>query len=298
MSENLQRLLAIMARLRHPETGCPWDLDQTFATIAPHTLEEAYEVADAIEAGDLDALRDELGDLLFQVVYHARLAEEQGAFDFDAVAAAIADKMIARHPHVFGADTVTSAAAQTSRWEEHKAAERARRAAAAGRRPSALDGVALGLPALTRAVKLQKRAARTGFEWTEPRDLLDKVEEEVREMRMELSGIPDASDDDAWDDDPAAAAAAQRDRVFEELGDTLFCLANLARGLDLDPEAALRHANAKFDRRFRSIESRLAEAGLAPTEAALEELLALWNQVKRAEREDADHQCLGEEPHD
>jgi len=283
MSDNLQRLLSIMVRLRDPETGCPWDIEQTFSTIAPHTIEEAYEVADAIQVGDLPALRDELGDLLLQVVYHARIAEEQGAFDFEGVAGAISDKMIARHPHVFGADSVASAEAQTRRWEEHKAAERARKAAAEGRMPSALDGVTLGLPALTRAVKLQKRAARTGFEWTRPADLLDKVEEEVREIRMELTGHgPDFWTEAARDPDGLRA------RVFDELGDALFCLANLARGLDLDPEAALRHANAKFERRFRGIEAKLAQEGLAATEVALGELLELWAEVKREERRDAD----------
>ena len=261
---NIDRLLAIMARLRNPEGGCPWDLEQSFRTIAPYTIEEAYEVADAIERDDMSDLREELGDLLFQVVFHARMGEERGAFDFDAVAGAIADKMIRRHPHVFGADTVDSAGAMVERWEEHKAAERAEKAGTRGRPASILDGVAAGLPALTRALKLQKRAARVGFDWTDPVDILDKVEEEADELRREL-------------------ASRDRARMTDELGDLLFVLANLARRLDIDPEEALRGANAKFERRFRRIEDLLLAEGREPAESSLEEMEALWRRAKREE---------------
>ncbi|MEI6557842.1 MAG: nucleoside triphosphate pyrophosphohydrolase [Rhodospirillaceae bacterium] len=269
----IDRLLAIMARLRDPVTGCPWDIEQSFRTVAPHTIEESYEVADAIERADLPALRDELGDLLFQVVFHAQIAHEAGAFDFEAVAEAISDKMIRRHPHVFGTLQIADAAAQTVRWEEQKAAERAAGAAAEGRSPSALDGVIRGLPGLTRALKLQKRAARVGFDWTETIDILDKIEEEVGELRVELR---------------AAAGSTVRgpahDRVADELGDLLFVLVNLARRLEVDPEGAIRGANAKFERRFQRIEALLARQGRAPSDASLEEMEALWQQAKREER--------------
>ncbi len=260
------RLIEVMARLRDPETGCPWDIEQSFETIAPYTIEEAYEVADAIERGDKEALRDELGDLLLQVVYHARMAEEDGDFDFAAVAAAISDKMVRRHPHVFGAEDVDSATAQTRIWEDHKAAERQARAAKSGGQASILDGVALGLPALTRAVKLQRRAARVGFDWLELLPVLDKIEEEIAELKQEIRD------------------ASPSDRVADELGDLLFTLANLARHLETDPEAALRHANAKFMRRFQAIEARYADAGRALTEASLDELEDAWREVKKAER--------------
>lgn len=265
MPSNIDRLIEVMARLRDPERGCPWDLEQTYRTIAPHTIEEAYEVADAIETGDMEALREELGDLLFQVVYYSRFAEEEGRFDFDAVAAGITEKMIRRHPHVFGADEVRTAEQQTSRWEEHKAAERAAKAAAENRPTSALDGVIAGLPALTRALKLQKRAARVGFDWVDPKDILDKIEEEVAELRAELAG-------------------GARERITDELGDLLFALVNLARRLDVDPEGALRGTNAKFDRRFRRIESLLAEEGRRPEQATLEEMEAHWQRAKTEER--------------
>ena len=259
------RLIEVMARLRDPDTGCPWDLEQSFETIAPYTIEEAYEVADAIARGDKEALRDELGDLLLQVVYHARMAEEDGDFDFAAVAATISDKMVRRHPHVFGAEDVDSVAAQTRAWEDHKAAERQAQAAESGR-ASVLDGIALGLPALTRAVKLQRRAARVGFDWPELLPVLDKIEEEIVELKQEIR-----------DGSPS-------DRVTDELGDLLFALANLARHLDTDPEAALRHANAKFTRRFQAIEARYADAGRELTEASLDELEDAWQAVKAAER--------------
>ncbi|MBO0738165.1 MAG: nucleoside triphosphate pyrophosphohydrolase, partial [Alphaproteobacteria bacterium] len=233
MSQPLERLLAIMARLRDREHGCPWDRAQDFSTIAPYTIEEAYEVAEAIAHNDAAALKDELGDLLFQVVFHARMAEEDGTFTFDDVAAAIADKMERRHPHVFGNLPVTSIAAQTEAWEEHKAAERRARAQKAGSAESVLDGVALALPALLRAVKLQARAARIGFDWPEAAAVFDKIAEEIAELRAELDGNAD----------PA--------RLEDEIGDLLFAVANLARKLDTDAETALRRANAKFERRFR-----------------------------------------------
>ena len=270
----IDRLLAIMARLRDPVRGCPWDVEQSFRTVAPHTIEEAYEVADAIERDDLPALRDELGDLLFQVVFHSRIAEERGAFDFDAVASAISEKMIARHPHVFGELRVADAAAQTVRWEDHKAAERAAEAAAAGRTPSALDGVIRGLPGLTRALKLQKRAARVGFDWTETIDILDKIEEEIGELRVELKAAKEAG-----------TRGPAHDRVADELGDLLFVLVNLARRLEVDPEGAIRGANAKFERRFHRIEALLALQSRTPTDASLDEMEALWQQAKREERE-------------
>lgn len=265
----IDRLVALMARLRDPERGCPWDVAQDFATIAPHTIEEAYEVADAIERGDLMALKEELGDLLFQVVYYAQMAAERAAFDFDAVAVAIADKMVARHPHVFGdVAGVKDAEEQTARWEAQKAAERTARAAAEGRIAGALDDVAGGLPALTRAVKLQKRAARVGFDWTAAGEILDKIEEEIRELRAELDATADGNG---------------QDRREDELGDVMFAVVNLARRLDIDPEAALRRTNAKFERRFRRIEAWLGEGGRSPAEASLDEMEALWQRAKREE---------------
>ena len=264
MTRNIDRLIEIMAKLRAPEGGCPWDKEQTFSTIAPYTVEEAYEVADAIARDDLRDLKDELGDLLFQVVFHARMAEEKGAFAFDDVARAIADKMIRRHPHVFGDATERDAASQTIAWETTKAAERALKGKAAP--SSALDGVALALPALMRADKLQRRAARVGFDWPEARQVLDKIEEEIGELRAEL-------------DDGAKPEA-----VKDEVGDLLFALANLARHLGVDPEAALRGGNAKFERRFRSIEAALAAEGRRPEQASLKEMEALWVEAKAEER--------------
>jgi ATP diphosphatase len=275
MNRPLARLLAIMARLRDPRRGCPWDREQSFATIAPYTIEEAYEVADAIARGDMAALKDELGDLLFQVVFHARMAEEVGLFGFDDVAAAIADKMARRHPHVFGDMRVESAAAQTAAWEEHKAAERRARAQQAGSGQSVLDGVALALPALLRAVKIQSRAARIGFDWPEARPVFDKLAEEIAELRTELQD------------------GADRARLEDEMGDILFAVTNLARKLDIDPEGVLRRATAKFERRFRRVETLAAERGVG---ADLDALEALWQEVKRAEpkperRHRTDPQC-------
>lgn len=260
-TDPLRALLAVMARLRDPETGCPWDRAQSFATIAPYTIEEAFEVADAIARGpDPAALRDELGDLLFQVVYHSRLAEERGWFGFDQVAAGISDKMIRRHPHVFGDAAARDAGAQAGMWEAQKAVERAARA-----ETGALAGVPDALPALVRADKLTRRAARVGFDWPDAAAVLDKLDEEVAELRAEL---------------PAADPA----RLADEVGDLLFVVANLARKLGLDPEACLAGANAKFARRFEGIEARLAAQGLAPNDVPLETMEAAWQAVKRAER--------------
>ncbi|MCW5733150.1 MAG: nucleoside triphosphate pyrophosphohydrolase [Enhydrobacter sp.] len=260
--EPLKRLLAVMAWLRDRRHGCPWDIDQTFRTIAPYTIEEAYEVADAIERDDLPGLKEELGDLLLQVVYHSQMARETGAFDFDDVAAAIADKMVDRHPHVFGDLRIADAEAQTVSWEARKAAERAKKAG--GAEPTGtLDGVARALPALLRAEKIQKRAARVGFDWTSIGPVIDKIEEELGELRAELdAGKPDHG------------------RIEDELGDVLFALANLARHCKVDPEAALRSTNDKFERRFRYVEQQLALDGRKPAEATLEEMEALWQNAK------------------
>jgi MazG family protein len=259
--EPLTRLLAVMAWLRDREHGCPWDIDQTFKTIAPYTIEEAYEVADAIERDDMPTLKEELGDLLLQVVYHSQMASETKAFDFDDVAAAIADKMVDRHPHVFGDLRIADADAQTVSWEARKAAERVKKG---GAMPTgALDGVARALPALLRAEKLQKRAARVGFDWKETAPVIDKIEEELSELRAELQ---------AGKIDPA--------RVLDELGDVLFAVANLARHCKVDPEAALRSTNDKFERRFRYVEKCLAEHGRKPAAATLEEMETLWQEAK------------------
>lgn len=263
---NMDRLLAVMARLRDPNGGCPWDLEQTYKTIAPHTVEEAYEVADAIEKGDMVALREELGDLLFQVVFYAEMARAEGHFDFDDIAGVITDKMIRRHPHVFGSTQIEGADQQTVAWEETKAAERAAIAAREGRVPSALDGVIAGLPALTRALKLQNRAARVGFDWTDAKDILDKIEEEIGELRAEMT------------------AGAPPERVADEMGDLLFAVVNLARHVKAEPESALRGTNAKFERRFHRIEALLAAQGRKPEQASLEEMEEFWQQAKREER--------------
>jgi MazG family protein len=263
-SRPIDRLLEIMARLRDPERGCPWDLEQDFATIAPYTIEEAYEVADAIERGDMAALKDELGDLLLQVVFHARMAEEADLFGFDEVAAAIADKMVRRHPHVFGDVEIASVSAQNEAWEAHKAAERQARAQESGEAGSVLDGVALALPALLRAAKISRRAARIGFDWPEARAVIPKLTEEIAELQAEL--------------DQGAGQAT----LEEELGDFLFAAANLARKLEIEPETALRRATAKFERRFRRVEVLAAARGVGPDLDALE---ALWQEVKSGERD-------------
>ncbi|MEJ1992204.1 MAG: nucleoside triphosphate pyrophosphohydrolase [Maritimibacter sp.] len=257
----IERLVEIMRRLRDPAGGCPWDIEQDFATIAPYTIEEAYEVADAIEREEWGELKGELGDLLFQSVFHAQMAEERGLFSFHDVAKGMADKMVARHPHVFGDQAgIDDAAAQTENWEAIKAAERANRA-----EHGVLDGVAVGLPALLRAYKLQKRAARVGFDWPDVSQVLDKVVEEARE-------VAEARD------------TLSHEELTEELGDLFFVLANLARKLDVEPEAALRHANAKFIRRFEGIEAKLAAQGKSPQDSDLEEMDALWDAVKAEEK--------------
>jgi nucleoside triphosphate diphosphatase len=260
----IERLLQVMARLRDPNGGCPWDLEQDFASIAPYTIEEAYEVADAIERQDFHDLEGELGDLLLQVVYHAQMAKEAGRFDFEAVATRIAEKMIRRHPHVFGEAEVESAAAQTIAWEEAKAAEREQKKTEGGD-PSILADLPLGLPALTRAAKLQRRAARVGFDWPEVVQVLDKLEEEFAEVRAEL------------------ASGACQERLTDEVGDLLFAAANLARHLGIDGESALRRANRKFERRFRSIETALSAAGRDLDNASLDEMEELWQAAKTIE---------------
>ena len=259
-AQAIRAVLDVMARLRDPMHGCPWDVTQSFATIAPYTIEEAYEVADAIQRDDLAGLKEELGDLLFQVAFHARMAEEQGAFDFADVANALAAKMIERHPHVFGEKVERTAAEQTQAWEALKAEQRARK------RPNAslLDDVPMALPALMRAEKLTKRAARINFDWPTPEPVLEKLEEELAELSH-------------------ARAAGDHDAIAEEMGDILFVMANLARKLNVDPEEALRRANAKFTSRFQHIERRLAQQSRAGPQP-LEEMEALWVEAKRAER--------------
>ena len=252
----IDRLLDVMDRLRDPQTGCPWDLEQDFRSIAPYTVEEAHEVADAIESGDLDHVRDELGDLLFQVVFHARLGKEIDAFDFAAVANGIADKLIRRHPHVFGEARRMDADQQTANWEAIKAEERA----AAGA-TSELDGVSRGLPPLRRAVKLQKRAGRVGFDWPDAGPVLAKIREELGELEAELDG-------------------ADPDRLEDELGDVLFAVSNLARKLDLDPDAALRRSNRKFERRFRAMEAAAEAEGRPLAARTLDEQEAVYRRVK------------------
>lgn len=270
----LGRLLDIMAALRTPGTGCPWDLVQTFATIAPYTIEEAYEVADAIDRGHMSDLKDELGDLLLQVVYHARMAEEQNAFAFADVAAAVADKMIRRHPHVFGTPEQRAAGAPKGFWETAKAEEKRARSARSAEEAAApvsaaqerlLDAVPVALPALTRAVKLQGKAAKVGFDWPSLAPVFDKMKEELAELEDVI-------------------AKGDRASIEEEYGDLLFVLANVARHLDIDPEASLRAANQKFVRRFRHIEDRLAQRGSSPAQSNLDEMDALWNEAKAGER--------------
>lgn len=262
-ARDIERLLEIMAALRTPGSGCPWDLEQDFATIAPYTIEEAYEVADAITQGDLRHLKDELGDLLLQVVFHARMAQEQGAFDFGDVVESITAKMIRRHPHVFADEHGRTAEAVKGLWERIKAEEKAERGErAAG---GALAGVPVALPALTRALKLQNKASAVGFDWNDPRAVLAKIREETDEIEAAL---------DAADEVHAGA----------EVGDLLFAVVNLARHLQADPEGVLRGTNAKFERRFASIERALAGRGRTPTESTLAEMDALWDEAKAAER--------------
>jgi|APTNR8051073442_1049403.scaffolds.fasta_scaffold02782_7 MazG family protein len=267
----VEHLLTIMVRLRDPDRGCPWDVEQTFDTIAPYTLEEAYEVVDAIERRDVAALKDELGDLLLQVVFHARMASEAGLFDFDDVARSIADKLVRRHPHVFGDAEQRDSARQTLEWEQTKHAERRERALA---RPpdtnessldSALDDVPLALPALKRAAKMQKRVAAQGFQWSDPRDALAKVREELEELTGEFEDL------------------TEKNRLEDELGDVLFAVVALGRTLDVDAETALRRATAKFERRYRRLEGLIAADGVGNGGASLETLLAAWARVKAEE---------------
>ncbi|OWU78065.1 nucleoside triphosphate hydrolase [Marinibacterium profundimaris] len=257
----IERLLEIMRRLRDPETGCPWDIEQSYATIAPYTIEEAYEVADAVERGAMDELEGELGDLLLQAVYFAQMGAEDGHFTFQSVVRRVADKMVARHPHVFGNESRDKSAEQQTRdWETIKAAERAGNA-----QKGALDGVAVHLPALLRALKLQKRAARVGFDWADTGDVLAKITEEAAELAE-------------------ARDTMGPDEIEDEFGDLLFVMVNLGRHLGLDPEAALRRTNAKFTRRFEAVEARLAERGRSPATSDLAEMDALWDAVKAQEK--------------
>ncbi|NVK17965.1 MAG: nucleoside triphosphate pyrophosphohydrolase [Methylocystaceae bacterium] len=264
----ITRLLAIMEKLRDPDTGCPWDIEQTFATIAPHTIEEAYEVADAIEHEDWPHLREELGDLLLQVVFHAQMAKDQNMFDFNDVANGIVEKMLKRHPHVFGNDVIETADAQTIAWEAQKEAERKEKAAEKGEEPpSALDGVAGGLPSLTRALKLQKRAVRVGFDWPDVNGVLDKVREELEEVEEEVR-----------------EANISQERIKDEIGDLLFTVVNLARWADVDPDSALRSCNVKFERRFKAMENGVRASGKEMQEATLEEMQGHWQTVKESEK--------------
>jgi len=264
--ERFLDLVEVMDRLRSPG-GCPWDAEQTHASLVKYLLEEAYETAEAIEDGDDAALREELGDVLLQVVFHARMAEEAGRFSFADVATAISDKMVRRHPHVFGDAKVDSAAAQTASWEAQKAAERAAKAASRSDRgaPGALDGVGIALPALSRAAKLQRRAARVGFDWPELAPIFAKIDEEIAELKAEIS------------------AGASHDRIADELGDLLFAVVNLARRLETDPEQALRGGCRKFERRFRAVEANLAARGKTPATATLAEMEAEWQKIKAGE---------------
>ncbi len=263
MSGEIEKLLEIMRALRDPEQGCPWDREQSYRTIVPHTLEEAYEVADAIESNDLGALRGELGDLLFQIVFYAQIAAEEGRFSFDEVVQSINQKLIRRHPHVFGDATVEDSSAQSEAWERLKSEERRERGEVA---ESILDGVLLSLPALTRAAKIQRRAVRVGFDWPEMGGVLDKVEEEFSELREELeSGSP------------------QQERIDEEMGDLLFSMVNLSRHLGLDGEGVLRRATAKFERRFRAMEQQLAVGNRELGQLSIEEMESVWIEVKAEE---------------
>src|SRR5262245_35216934 len=261
-SRDINRLIEIMAALRTPGTGCPWDLEQNFSTIAPYTLEEAYEVADAIARNDLDDLREELGDLLLQVVFHARMAEEQGAFDFGSVVEAITEKLLRRHPHVFGDQRGLSAEAVEGLWQQIKSEEKA---AKSKNEVGALAGVPVTLPALTRALKLQQKAGKVGFDWNDPLAVLAKIREETDEIEADIEG-------------------GKRDAASAEVGDLLFAVANLARHLDADPETTLRATNQKFERRFASIERALAARGKTPEQSTLAEMDALWDEAKTAEK--------------
>ena len=301
----LADLIGVMAALRTPVTGCPWDLEQNFETIAPYTIEEAYEVADAIARNDLADLKEELGDLLLQVVYHARIAEEQGAFAFPDVVEAITTKMIRRHPHVFGDAQARTSGMAKGAWEHIKAQERAAKAAERARlgggtpeTASLLDDVPAGMPGLTRAVKLQDKAAKVGFDWPSLAPVLDKLKEELAELEEALNGVRPFGSDTAAPAvkvggpaslpvDGVRPGASDTAAIEEEFGDLLFVMANVARHLKIDPEAALRHANRKFQHRFRYIEARLAEAGRTPAQSDLAEMDSFWNAAKAAERKES-----------
>lgn len=267
--ERIETLLAVMARLRDPERGCPWDVKQDFASIATYTIEEAYEVAEAIDRGDLGDLKDELGDLLLQVVFHAQMANEQGAFGFADVVAAINDKMIRRHPHVFGDASVEDADAQTAAWEKMKAAERAAKRRDTEAPPSALDDVPKALPEWQRALKLQKRGANVGYDWPDATPVIAKLEEELEEVREALA---------------MTASPERQDALEDEIGDLLFVAMNLARKAKVDPGTALRRANAKYERRFRQMEALARAQGREFSALSLDEQSALWNEAKRIER--------------
>jgi ATP diphosphatase len=269
MTANIQRLIDVMAKLRDPKCGCPWDLEQTFASIAPYTLEETYELIEAIENKNTAAIREELGDVFFQVVFHAQMAYEAGLFDLDSVACAVADKMIERHPHVFGLREAPTANAVSANWEADKEAKRKARAAKEGREASLLDGVSVALPAATRAVKLQSRASRAKFDWTDLQDVFAKIREEISELEVEVT------------------AKSEKAFLEDEMGDVLFAVVNLARKLDIDPETALRRTNAKFERRFRGIEQRLSAEGRKLSGTSLEEMERIWTEIKHAEKASA-----------
>ncbi|MEJ0063574.1 MAG: nucleoside triphosphate pyrophosphohydrolase [Alphaproteobacteria bacterium] len=262
-ADPMERLLAVMARLRDPDGGCPWDLKQDFSSIAKHTLEEAYEVVDAIEKGDFEGLKEELGDLLLQIVFYAQMAREEGRFDFAAIAQGIADKLVRRHPHVFGDETIATAEAMTERWEQDKAKERAAKQTD-GAPPSVLDGVMMALPALSRTQKIVQRATRAGFDWEKAEDVFPKLEEEITELKAEIP-------------------SGDRDRLVDELGDVLFTVVCLANKLKIDPETALRGANRKFERRFRGMEAVLSIKNLQTTPISLQEWEQAWIKVKNQE---------------
>jgi len=262
--KNIDRLLSIMAQLRDKKTGCPWDIEQDFASIAPHTIEEAYEVADSIARNDMDDLRVELGDLLLQVVFHAQMAAEEDIFTFDDVVEAIIHKLVSRHPHIFADEVIRTAAEQATHWETLKERERAEKALLKGVTNSILDDIPKNLPALIRSVKLQKRAASVGFNWDRPEQILDKIEEEIAELRREI-------------------ADNNTKNISDELGDVLFAMNNLANFLHVNPEAALASTNAKFERRFHYIEQALATENRSPADATLDEMDALWNKAKTLE---------------
>jgi ATP diphosphatase len=269
MSKQVERLVEVMRRLRDPNGGCPWDLEQNFKSIAPHTLEETYEVVEAIEQGDAKAIKEELGDLLFQIAFHAQIGTEANLFTLDDIADSVADKMIERHPHVFGDRDVKTAAGVVSNWEADKAAKREAQAKAENRPVSALDGISTALPAILRALKLQSRAARTGFDWTDTKDILAKIREEIDELEVEMK------------------ATKGNDPIEDELGDLFFALINLARRLEIDPEGALRRTNRKFERRFREIEKRLDAQGRKLNDASLDEMEKIWVAIKTEEKRKA-----------